>query len=130
MSEQHTPSLGATPPDGAGRDCVHVAVMPMVAEALLEPGEVVVLTEKGTATLPGRDAGHDKIGVVDPFRGDFVGKGERFWLFLFPGTINGLRHAWSHPAFDDEAPPLPVSKGNDIQDEPDDSDDEPYSCSC
>jgi len=79
-----------------GRDAVHMAVIPVTAGERLHPGAPVSLSAARTAVLsPIADA----VGVVDPFLPDFVEKGQRVWLLLKPGTITGLRHDWSHPAF-------------------------------
>lgn len=87
--------LGTPPPTDAGRDAVHVAVVPMTAAADMDPGTVVC--EAGIPVFPGsRRRG---VGVVDPFRLTPVARGERYWLCLYPGTITGLRHVWTHPAF-------------------------------
>ncbi len=79
------------------RDAVHVAVIPAVAGEHLDPGMRVG---------PGRDGmyvecvnGVDLVGLVDPFLPNAVKRSERFWLFLYPGTVTSLRHHWQHPAF-------------------------------
>lgn len=79
------------------RDAIHVAVMPMEAGAALYPG-VHVGVENGIARQSG-----ELIGVVDPFLKELVQEGEKFWLFLYPGSIKSLRHEWLHPAFDGDA---------------------------
>lgn len=76
----------------AGRDAVHVPVLPMIATRVMVPGE------------------HLTNGCVDPFLKSPVQPGERYYLWLFPGTVTSLRHVWTHPAFDDEADPLPKPK--------------------
>lgn len=76
------------------RDAIHVAVAPVVAGQPLCGGDHVGLDEKGEAVRS-----RDSIGVVDPFLREPVKTGQRFWLFLYPGTITSLRHDWSHPAF-------------------------------
>jgi hypothetical protein len=74
----------------AHRDAVHVAVAPVVAQENLSPGDHV--------DANGGWAG-ERVGIVDPFLREPVRKGDRFWLFLYPGTVTGLRHMWTHPAF-------------------------------
>lgn len=93
MDEHYTPNLGGTPDETARRDAVHVAVAPVIAGEDLPPGSRVNLLDGKAyeSTSP--------IGIVDPFQRECVRKGERFWLLLFPGTITGLRHQWSHSAF-------------------------------
>lgn len=100
------PNLGELCSEDARRDCVHVAVAPVVAGMDLDPGWKVRLDAKGeaicdswlTATFGGA------IGVVDPFLKRQVKKGETFWLFLYPNTITGLRHVWTHDAFKPKPP--------------------------
>lgn len=78
----------------AERDATHIAVAPVVAGMCLMPGSRVLLADdKAMQTT------RQGIGVVDPYLKITVEKGERFWLFLYPGTITGLRHQWEHPAF-------------------------------
>jgi hypothetical protein len=67
-----------------GRDAIHVAVIPMLAVRQMQPGE------------------HLANGIVDPFLKVPVQPGQRYWLFLYPGTVASLRHVWTHPAFSDE----------------------------
>lgn len=99
--------FGEAPPDGAGRDAVHVAVYPAVAACRLQPGEPVQRTESGR--FEPADDGDVCLGIVDPYLTRPVSKGGRFWLCLYPNTVTSLRHEWSHPAFPamTEPPPSP-----------------------
>ena len=78
--------LGKIITGDAKRDAVHVAVIPCVATREMEPGERL------------------QNGIVDPFLTAPVYPGQRYWLWLYPGTVTSLRHVWEHPAFDDEVP--------------------------
>ncbi len=106
MTQQYTPNLGEQPGPDARRDAVHVAVAPMVARHVLEPGDAVAIHESGQAISPinvdddpwGRPRAN-AVGIVDPFLTETVHSGQRFWLFLFPGTVTGMRHQWTHHAF-------------------------------
>lgn len=106
----------------ANRDAVHVAVAPLVAACRLTPGVHVGLTTDGRATL---DA--PLIGVVDPFLSVVVERGQRFWLFLYPGSTQALRHEWTHPllpvlAAPVSAAPTPAAAPADDDDDDDDDD--------
>src|SRR3954465_15243171 len=91
------PILGQEPSPDASRDAIHVAIMPVVAGVGLSPGEHVSIKSDNTAWRRGQS-----IGIVDPFRKETVLAGERFWLCLYQKTVTGMRHHWSHPAFDDQ----------------------------
>lgn len=84
----------------AQRDAVHIAVMPCIAGESLEPGEHVGVSDGAAVS----DAKH--VGIVDPFLGEGVTRGQRFWLFMYPNTITSLRHEWTHPSFPIEGVPL------------------------
>lgn len=83
------------------RDAIHVAVAPVIAACDLEPGESVRFVNG--STLEVTNTAGKTIGVVDPFLKKTVEKGDRFWLFLQPGSITSLRHDWTHPAFKAQA---------------------------
>lgn len=85
----------------AERDAIHIAVYPAIAGERLWMGNRVKLRH-GTSNVAIRDEYSDEIvGIVDPFlEGYSVEEGERFWIFLFPNTVTGMVHHWSHPAFD------------------------------
>jgi hypothetical protein len=92
------PRLGQLIEDGdRRRDAIHIAVAPVTAAGRLAPGQHVGLVEEGNLELVGPC--DRPIGAVDPFLAAEVEPGQRFWLFLYPGTITSLRHVWTHPVF-------------------------------
>jgi hypothetical protein len=92
------PQLGRLIEDGdRRRDAIHIAIAPVTAAERLMPGQHVGLIREDNLELVGPC--DRTIGIVDPFLSDKVEPGQRFWLFLYPGTIAGLRHVWTHPAF-------------------------------
>lgn len=109
------------------RDAVHVAVIPMVAGEDLGAGDAVNITP-GEAPVAIRNDTYDaqtlehdhrgSIGIVDPFLpGGYKGsvkKGERFWLFIYPGQVTTLSHVWTHPAFPNDGA-APAVAANDRQ---------------
>ncbi len=95
---ENTPQIGKLIENGdRRRDAVHIAVVPMTAETELTPGQPVGLSRSNDAEFAG--ATHKPVGIVDPFLTVPVSPGQRFWLFLYPGTITSLRHVWTHPEF-------------------------------
>lgn len=89
--------LGQIITEKQSRDAVHVAVVPIEASEDVYPGIHIGVT-KGKAD----QYSTEKVGIVDPFLKEMVKKGQKFWLYLYPGSIVSLRHAWSHPAFKDD----------------------------
>lgn len=82
----------------AARDAIHIAVAPVVAGEHLEPGTHVAFDENGSVV----SRKNNPIGIVDPFLGGAVKKGQKFYLFLYPKTVTNLRHEWSHQDFKQE----------------------------
>lgn len=78
------------------RDAVHVAVAPVVAGEKLWPSQKIEIDGGTKCTAMGSE---HPIGIVDPFLSHQVNVGDRFWMWLKPGTITSLRHEWEHPAF-------------------------------
>lgn len=81
------------------RDAIHIAVAPVVAAHDLLPGQHIGFDRHGKATADPEDLVGDHIGIVDPFLDEPVLTDEKFWIFLYPNTVMGLRHDWVHPSF-------------------------------
>jgi hypothetical protein len=97
--QQEKVPVGQLAGPGATRDAIHVAVLPVVAAEAMDPGRKCGLYADGSAgKYPAR-----VLGVVDPFLDAAVKPGETFYLFLIPGTVTSLRHAWTHPHVPAEA---------------------------
>lgn len=94
------------------RDAIHLAVEPVVAGEDLRPGEPVLLTDGIAFSTrryrPDRPV-NEPVGIVDPFIEGRVGKGDRFWLVVYPRQITSLRHVWTHPAFPEADVPGPAA---------------------
>jgi hypothetical protein len=93
------------------RDAIHIAVACVQCLDPVNPGDHVSLME-------GRDDGQmvrrggSTIGIVDPFLHGEVPPGVWFWVFLYPNTITGLNHVWTHPAFGD---PVPITRDAKVE---------------
>lgn len=105
---QEIPELGKVIEEGVDvrRDAIHTAVTPVVAGHDMWPGDHVGLNavtgeadERSDLCVNGR-----LIGIIDPFLLGKVKKGQRVWLVLYPNSITGLRHVWTHWAFAPKAP--------------------------
>lgn len=94
-------TLGKLIDGPAGRDAIHMACAPMIADCNLAPGEHVGIVSNGVAGKIRPPVG-PPVGIVDPFLKEPVIKGQKFWLVLYPKTVTGIRHHWTHPSFQDE----------------------------
>lgn len=84
-----------------GRDAIHLAVEPVIAEHHMKPGDHVGIVD-------GKASRHAErmLGIVDPFLETMVKPGQMFWLVVYPRQITSLRHVWEHPAFPAEGAAL------------------------
>ena len=98
----HEVKLGEFIHGDASRDAVHVAVLPVIADGSYKPGTPVGFSPGSSEEV--RGAGVMLVGIIDPFLKRSVKSGERCWMFLFPNTVTGMRHCWSHPDVPDETP--------------------------
>jgi hypothetical protein len=102
----HELKLGQLLGPEAGRDAVHVAIAPVVAAEVLQPGQRIEFAEDGDyEKVKGSRQHYEGLGIVDPFLRNPVQVGQRFYIWLTPNTIKSLRHVWVHPAFPLEKPP-------------------------
>lgn len=94
------PQFGRLVPDDFSdeRDAIHIACAAVYAAEDLNPGDHVGFVDKRQDYMGRSELA--PVGVVDCFLPRPVKKGERFWVFLYPGTIKSLRHSWTHPSFD------------------------------
>ncbi|WP_261526135.1 hypothetical protein [Burkholderia multivorans] len=99
-------TLGTIIGENEKRDAIHLAVEPVIAGHDLNPGAHVTI-KNGVAV---RAAVGEGLGIVDPFIDGVVGKGDRFWLVVYPRQITSLRHVWAHPAFPDSPDVTPASR--------------------
>lgn len=86
------------------KDAVHMAIVPVIAGEYIAPGSKVALVIDTTDQVENAECAVrtvKPIGVLDPFLEQGANKGDRCWLFLYPGTVTGMRHEWRHPAFKD-----------------------------
>jgi hypothetical protein len=102
VADQTTPKIGTILDGSEGKDAVHIAVAPVRSEDVVSPGQHVAMN--GTAWVTADIQTYKAVGIVDPFLTGPVEIGERFFVFLYPGTITGLRHVWTHPEFETKVP--------------------------
>lgn len=93
-------TVGQIIKDNPKKDAIHVAIFPATAEHQLYPGQHVGIRSDGITATPDS---REKVGIVDPFIRESVYPGQKFWLFLYPNTVTGMRHEWEHPAFSNDS---------------------------
>ena len=97
-------TLGSLAPTDAGRDAIHIAVMPVMAAQILMPGDHIGFFLGSVIEVIAVNRMVKGLGIVDPFLTAPVQVGERFLMVLYPRTITGLTHVWTHPDIPSPAP--------------------------
>lgn len=87
-------------PDKFGiRDAVHVAVVSLKAACPMYAGDPVIWHEKDKSVKV-LDSCLSPIGIVSAFMKTGCQEGDLVWIMLYPNTVTGMTHHWSHPDFD------------------------------
>lgn len=101
MKDQTLERIGTILDETAEKDAVHFAVLPVIsADDYLYAGNQIKFVFGSTTHVKSARDGASAQGVVDPFITDSIQKGDRFFMFMNPGSITSLRHEWTHPALD------------------------------
>lgn len=102
MKHDTLDTIGKKLTGGERRDAVHFAVAPVRVQGFLRAGDRVKFIPDSTEIVAECAWDEKPIGIIDPFLDcGYVTNNDRCWLFLFPNSITGLRHEWTHPAFPD-----------------------------
>ena len=99
-------SLGHLITEGARRDAIHIAIMPVVAAENLQPGDRVGIHDRNRRMVG--MSRENAIGIIDPFLWKGPRMGEECWMLLFPNTVTSLRHEWEHPSLAEDSTPSEV----------------------
>jgi len=98
--------VGQILPYDIGRDAIHIPTVSAMAGCQLSPTEPVRYENGKWWPTDGQGRG---VGLVDPFLPPtkVIEPGQWFLVFLYPGSIEALRHVWRHKDLPDE----PVADG-------------------
>ena len=93
--------LGTVPDEGMGRDAIHIAVLPTRTKGQMYPGQFVRVGKlNGEYTVGMAHPEEGSHGIIDPYLERIIPAGDLVWVLLLPGTVQDMRHHWSHPEID------------------------------
>lgn len=102
--------VGSILEESAERDAIHVAVAPVIAGQKLWAGAKIGFSHDNVVMEEESLFGLKAIGIVDPFLQTSIEEGQRFFMFLNPGTVTTMKHYWEHPSFPSESNKINLEK--------------------
>jgi len=94
--------LGQIIKEPSRKDAIHMAIAPLKVAHITTAGRHVGIDSEGRAS----EYVDPKVGIIDPFLTRTAEAGDACWIFIYPNTITGLRHEWSHPSFSEKGRPV------------------------
>lgn len=88
----NTPKLGNIITANEERDAVHVAIAPIKAGEILQPGSPIRLVGRKAYFTSDRE---NSVVCVDPFLAAQVEEGKTFWLLMNPREVIAMKHIWA-----------------------------------